>query len=88
MVDPGLKYEEPSIGRVITAPEVRGQGLGRVLMREGIARCEAAWPGRGIRIAAQSRLERFYAELGFERAAPDHIEDDIPHVVMFKRSAR
>ncbi len=27
VVDPGVKYDEPSIGRVVTAPEVRGTGL-------------------------------------------------------------
>jgi ElaA protein len=26
VVDPGRKYAEPSIGRVLTAPEVRGSG--------------------------------------------------------------
>jgi ElaA protein len=30
LVPPGIKYVEPSIGRVITAAEFRGQGLGRV----------------------------------------------------------
>ena len=30
VVDPGVKYAEPSIGRVITAPESRGIGLGLV----------------------------------------------------------
>ena len=84
VVDPGVKYEEPSIGRVITSPETRGSGLGRRLMVEGVARCAAAWPGRGIRISAQARLERFYKDFGFQRAAPDHIEDGIPHVLMVR----
>ena len=84
VVDPGVKYEEPSIGRVITSPETRGSGLGRSLMAEGVARCAAAWPGQGIRISAQARLERFYNGFGFQRAAPDHIEDGIPHVLMVR----
>jgi ElaA protein len=84
VVDPGVKYEEPSIGRVITSPEARGTGLGRVLMAEGVARAAAAWPGRGIRISAQARLERFYNGFGFQRVAPDHIEDGIPHVLMVR----
>jgi ElaA protein len=32
LVPPGIKYREPSIGRVITLPEFRGQGLGKELM--------------------------------------------------------
>jgi ElaA protein len=83
-VDPGVKFDEPSIGRVVTAPESRGTGLGQRLMHEGVARCAAAWPGRAIRISAQARLERFYNGFGFQRAAPDHIEDGIPHVLMLR----
>ncbi|MGL6109195.1 MAG: GNAT family N-acetyltransferase [Rubrivivax sp.] len=84
-VDPGVKYTEPSIGRVITAPEVRGTGLGRSLMREGLARCAAQWPGHGVRISAQARLRRFYVELGFEPAGDEYIEDTIPHLAMLWR---
>lgn len=85
VVDPGIKYDEPSLGRVITAPEARGTGLGRRLLAEGVARCEAVWPGRGIRISAQAHLERFYAAYGFERVGEDYLEDNIPHVEMWRR---
>ncbi len=84
VVDPGVKYAEPSIGRVITAPESRGTGLGRVLMAEGVARCLAAWPGRGIRISAQSHLAGFYGGFGFQRVGPDYLEDNIPHCEMLR----
>ena len=82
VVDPGLKFDEPSIGRVITSPEARGSGLGRVLMAEGVVRCLAAWPGRGIRISAQSHLARFYGTQGFARVGDDYLEDGIPHCEM------
>ena len=84
-VDPGVKYAEPSIGRVATAPEVRGSGLGRELMRQGLARCAATWPGLGVRISAQARLRRFYAELGFEAIGDEYSEDNIPHLEMLWR---
>jgi ElaA protein len=84
VVDPGLKFADPSIGRVIAAPEVRGTGLGRVLMAQGIAGCERHWPGRAIRISAQARLEGFYNSVGFARAGEDYIEDTIPHVQMVR----
>jgi ElaA protein len=83
-VDPGRKYEDPSIGRVVVAPEARGRELGRALMQEGIARCAAAWPGRGIRISAQARLERFYRSLGFELVGSEYLEDGIPHIEMLR----
>ena len=87
VVDPGLKYEEPSIGRVVTAPEVRGSGLGRSLMREGLAGCARHWPQRNIRISAQVRLQRFYTELGFSAVGAEYLEDDIPHIEMLWRPA-
>ncbi|MFZ4652081.1 MAG: GNAT family N-acetyltransferase [Rubrivivax sp.] len=87
VVDPGRKYTEPSIGRVITAPEVRGTGLGRVLMREGLQRCDAAWPGRGVRISAQAHLQRFYGSLGFEAVGAPYLEDGIPHLEMIRSAA-
>jgi ElaA protein len=82
MLDPGSKYAEPSIGRVLTLPPYRGMGLGRAVMQEGIARWRAAWPGQAIRIAAQQRLEAFYASLAFRVVSPVYIEDGIPHVDM------
>ena len=84
-VDPGTKYAEPSIGRVITAPEVRGTGLGRVLMREGLTRCALQWPQRAVRISAQARLRDFYLGLGFEPVSDEYIEDTIPHLEMLWR---
>ena len=85
-VDPGIKYAEPSIGRVITAPEVRGSGLGRALMQEGLARCAAQWPGQGVRISAQARLRDFYAGLGFEAVGDEYLEDGIAHIQMLRRA--
>jgi ElaA protein len=85
IVDPGVKYAEPSLGRVITSPAARGAGLGHRLVDEGIARCESAWPGHAIRIGAQARLEAFYASHGFAREGDDYIEDGIPHCEMVRR---
>ncbi|HRD84357.1 MAG TPA: GNAT family N-acetyltransferase [Rubrivivax sp.] len=84
VVDPGGKFAEPSIGRVAVEGAQRGQGLGRALVVEGIARCLSAWPGQGIRISAQAHLERFYASLGFETVGAPYDEDRIPHVEMLR----
>ena len=86
VVDPGRKCAEPSIGRVVTAPEVRGTGAGRALMVQGLDRCAAAWPGQGIRISAQAHLQRFYASLGFEPVGAVYLEDDIAHLEMFRKA--
>jgi ElaA protein len=36
----GVSYAEPSIGRVVTAPDFRGSGLGRRLMVEALVVCQ------------------------------------------------
>jgi ElaA protein len=84
VVDPGRRFDEPSIGRVVLAPERRGQGAGRALMLEGLAGCERLWPGQGNRISAQLHLERFYASLGYARVGEPYDEDDIPHLQMLR----
>jgi ElaA protein len=84
LVDAGHKYDEPSIGRVIVAPELRGSGAGRALMDEGLAGAARLGPGRGNRISAQLHLERFYASLGYQRVGEPYGEDSIPHIQMFR----
>jgi ElaA protein len=88
LIPPGAKYDEPSIGRIITTQAVRRTGLGRALVREALARAERLWPGRAIRIGAQQRLERFYREFGFATASAPYDEDGIPHVEMVRPAAR
>jgi ElaA protein len=82
IVDAGIKFPEPSIGRVVTAEKARGLKLGRALMAEGLVRCHALWPELGIVINAQHRLERFYQDFGFVSSGEPYIEDGIPHIEM------
>lgn len=65
------------IGRVVTAPSHRNRGLGVQLMNAALATAP-----RPVRIAAQARLEAWYATLGFVRCGDDFIEDGIPHTPM------
>lgn len=82
LLPPGLVAPEASIGRVVAAPAVRGTGLGRETMRRAIAAAESAWPGHGVHLSAQSRLERFYGGFGFVVAGPRYLEDGIEHTPM------
>lgn len=84
LVPPGVKFAEPSIGRVLTTEAARGTGAGRELMREAIARSQSIWPGRPLRIGAQRYLERFYGEFGFARASEPYDEDGIEHIEMLR----
>lgn len=85
-VDPGVRYAEPSIGRVVTAPEARRQGVGRMLMEQGLAHCAQVWPGRAVRISAQAHLQAFYGALGFAGVGAPYLEDNIPHIEMLRPS--
>jgi ElaA protein len=82
VLEPGARYVEASIGRVVTTTAARGRGLGRETMVRALAHAAATWPGHAVRIAAQSRLEAFYASLGFVVAGPRHLEDGIDHTEM------
>ncbi|MDJ0706600.1 MAG: GNAT family N-acetyltransferase [Leptolyngbyaceae cyanobacterium MO_188.B28] len=83
---PGVRYKEPSIGRVLTAPSSRGLGAGREVVRLSIEKCEQEYPNLGIRIAAQAYLIKFYAGFGFEAIGDPYEEDGIDHVDMVRDS--
>ena len=81
---PGMKYHEPSLGRVVMDKALRGQGLAHALVAEGLARCAVTWPGQGNRISAQAHLQGFYRRHGFVPVGAEYAEDDIPHIQMWK----
>lgn len=83
---PGAKYPQMSIGRVLTAKEARGSGIGRELLAEGIARAERLHPGHDIFIGAQRYLEKFYTGFGFTTCSEPYDEDGIMHVDMLRAS--
>jgi ElaA protein len=82
LVDPGVKFAHPSIGRVITTREYRLGGYGKMLMREACARHDALYAATPNRIGAQARLEKFYQGFGFVTDSAPYIEDGIPHLEM------
>lgn len=82
IIAPGGKYAEPSIGRIVTAQEFRGQGLGEAILEFGIAYIREAYPGIPIRIEAQQYLKRFYEKAGFVQVSQPYDLDGIIHVEM------
>ena len=85
LLDPGVRYAEPSMGRVLTTPAARGTGLGRALVRRVVAESAEAWPQHGVRISAQAYLERFYREFAFDAVGTPYDEDGILHIEMLRR---
>lgn len=84
LVPPGVKYAEPAIGRVVTAPEVRRTGAGRALMHSAIAQVKRLYAGQDIRLGAQRYLEKFYGSFGFVPVGEPYDEDGIAHIEMVR----
>ena len=80
----GIKYSEASIGRVLTHPDFRKLGLGKILVRFAIDAIQARFRSQNIRISAQDYLLAFYSEFGFRDTGKKYLEDDIPHTEMLR----
>jgi ElaA protein len=72
------------IGRIVTSSADRGAGLGRWLVQEALDFVGRQHGDVPIKIAAQTYLERFYADFGFKRSSPDYSEDGILHCDMLR----
>lgn len=70
------------IGRIATAEEARGTGLGHALMREALRCLGERFAGAAIDLSAQAHLEAFYAAHGFRAVSQPYLEDGIPHLDM------
>lgn len=73
-----------SIGRVVTAAKVRGQGVGQQLMTYSIQQCDRLFGPQPIKIGAQRYLLKFYESFGFRSTGEDYLEDGIPHTIMIR----
>jgi len=82
LVPPGISYDEPSIGRVVTSPSERRTGAGRLLMQKAIEECFKIFGKQNIKIGAQLYLKEFYESLRFRQVSGVYLEDNIPHVEM------
>ncbi|MGH1337744.1 MAG: GNAT family N-acetyltransferase [Aureispira sp.] len=83
LVPLGVSYANAaSIGRVVSSPALRGQGLGKALMIESLAAVQQLWGTVPITISAQDYLLRFYEGFDFVDSGKKYLEDDIPHTEM------
>lgn len=80
----GISYKEPSIGRVVSSPKVRGTGAGKELMEQSISAVEKIAGRSPIKIGAQLYLKKFYESFGFVVSGDQYMEDGIPHIEMLR----
>lgn len=82
ILEPGVSYQEPSIGRVVVSKKFRSTGAGKFLMQYCLQKTKTMFPGHDLVISAQSYLLKFYGDLGFIPEGSEYLEDDIPHTKM------
>ncbi len=81
----GVAYPDyPSIGRVLSAPNARGAGLGRLLMETALIESRRLFGDHPVKIGAQLYLLEFYQSLGFFAVGEEYLEDGIPHIAMIR----
>ena len=83
--DKGIKYNETSIGRVVTTEKARGTGFGKQLIIYALDIIENRLGTPEVRISAQDYLLKFYSGFGFQDTGKKYLEDNIPHTEMFRK---
>ena len=84
LIPPGVAYDLPSIGRVVTSPKVRGTGAGKLLMEQSIERLGKLFGKTSIKLGAQLYLKKFYESFGFQKSSAVYLEDGIEHIEMIR----
>ena len=82
VIGPAEKIPEVRIGRIVSSPAQRGQGLGRAIVNEAINYCKATFSDSRIKISAQCYLDEFYRSFGFRTVGDVYLEDGIEHQAM------
>lgn len=83
--DREIKYNETSIGRVLTSEKGRGKNLGKQLIKYAVETIENRFKTSEVRISAQDYLLKFYSDFGFQDTGKKYLEDNIPHTEMFRK---
>jgi ElaA protein len=75
---------ERRIGRVCTAQEARGSGLGKGVMAAAV---EDIGDAPSV-LESQVHAKGFYERFGYAAEGDEYLEDGIPHITMRRRAAR
>jgi ElaA protein len=74
-----------SIGRIVSAPTLRGRGIGVQIVQRAVQHLNERGNRLPIELEAQYRLERFYRRFGFQSVGEPYIHDGELHVIMVLR---
>jgi ElaA protein len=84
LIPPGISYEQPSIGRVVTSPKMRRTGIGKMLMQQSLEWMEKLFGLTDVKLGAQLYLKKFYESFGFQQSSDVYLEDGIQHIEMIR----
>jgi ElaA protein len=76
-----------AIGRVVSDPANRGQGIGHIIMKAALDFIASKYPEEDIRLSAQTHLSAYYEAHGFKISGEGYLEDGIPHVPMLREKS-
>lgn len=71
-----------SFGRVVTSPEVSGQGVGAELLTKIMATIRQHFPAKKIVIESQVQVQGFYERVDFKPVGQPFIYKSTPHIKM------
>lgn len=71
-----------TFGRVVTSPNVRGQGVGQDLLNHVMEVISEHFPGQPIEIEAQTYVQKFYEKADFHAQGHAFIYKLTPHIKM------
>lgn len=78
----GLSYEEPSIGRVLVLKEYRKNNIGQLMMEKAVDFIINELKEEEITISAQLYVKSLYENVGFKVISEPYIEAEIEHIKM------
>lgn len=81
-LQPGVSYENASLGRVLVSPDARGKEYAKAIVTKGVEYILNNFNTTKITIGAQEYLKNFYSEIGFKPISEVYDEDGIPHLDM------
>lgn len=84
LIPAGITFQEPCLGRVVTAQKVRKSGYGRILVALALETMHNVFGTTNCRISAQLYLKSFYESFDFQSVSKVYLEDGLPHIEMVR----
>lgn len=81
IVPAGIKFQYPSIGRIVVHKSFRGKGFGKEIVRRSLGLLSEREVAT-VLIEAQSHLQKFYESLGFRKVSSPYPIDGLSHIKM------